>query len=416
MKVRSLKSHSHTGTLKKSNPHELRRVSRRCRIVLYSHDTMGLGHMRRNILVAQALAESHINPTILLIAGAKEVGRFPLPKNVDCFVLPAYHKTLDGNYQSRNLDLEDYELHELRANTIRSVLQSFKPDVFIVDNVANGALGELNPTLSYLKRQTKTRCVLGLRDIQDELETAKNQYLSMEKTYHDYYDAIWIYGDPTIYDLATESYFSADITRKVHYTGYLDQCLRVNQGDALHMNRKIVKLLIPEKKLVVCILGGGQDGSKLAEAFISANLPENYQGILVTGPYLPGHIRRRLFNFSHDKKNIHIFNFMREPGYLIGKANRLITMGGYNSVCEILSLEKKSLIVPRVKPRMEQWIRACRLQQLGLVDVLHPDEISSEKITDWLVSDGPKIDGVREKIDLNGLQRLSKLIGSIARE
>ena len=416
MRVRNLKIHSHAVVLKKSNPNELRKVSRRCRIVLYSHDTMGLGHMRRNILVAQALTESHVNPTILLIAGAKEVGRFPLPENVDCFVLPAYHKTLDGSYKSRNLDLEDYELHELRANTILSVLQSFKPDVFIVDNVANGALGELTPTLSYLKTQTKTRCVLGLRDIQDELEMSKSQYLSTEKAYHDYYDAIWIYGDPTIYDLAAESYFSADVVKKVSYTGYLDQCHRVNQGDAFHMNRKIVKLLIPEKKLVVCILGGGQDGAKLAEAFVGVDFPENYQGVLVTGPYLPSHIRHRLFNVSHDKKNIHIFNFMKEPGYLIGKADRLITMGGYNSVCEILSLEKKSLIVPRVKPRMEQWVRACRLQQLGVVDVLHPDNISPEKITDWLVSDGPKIDDVRKKIDLNGLHRLSILIGSIARK
>jgi len=65
MKVRSLKVHSHAAVLKKSNLNELRKVSRRCRIVLYSHDTMGLGHMRRNILIAQALAKSHVNRKIV---------------------------------------------------------------------------------------------------------------------------------------------------------------------------------------------------------------------------------------------------------------------------------------------------------------------------------------------------------------
>jgi len=130
-----------------------------CRTVLYSHDAMGLGHMRRNILIAQASAESHVNFTILLIAGVKEVGCFPLPENVDCFMLLAYHKTLDGNYQSRNLDLEDYRLHELSENTIRFALQSFKPDIVV--NVVNDALGELSPTLSYLKKRKKYDVFLG---------------------------------------------------------------------------------------------------------------------------------------------------------------------------------------------------------------------------------------------------------------
>ncbi len=415
MRVRSVKTYACSNGLKNNNPSELRRISRRCRIALYSHDTMGLGHMRRNILIAQTLAESHINPTILLIAGAKEVGQFPLPKNVDCLVLPSYHKTLEGNYQPRNLDLENHELYELRENTIHSVLQSFKPDVFIVDNVASGALGELELSLRYLKEQTGTRCVLGLRDIQDELKVSRPQYLLNEKSYHDYYDAIWIYGDPAIYDLAAENYFSESVAKKVSYTGYLDQRPRIKNANAFNMNREIVKFLIPGKKLVVCVLGGGQDGARLAEAFVDAPLPENYQGMLIAGPYLPNPIQHRLLKISSEREDMHIFDFMKEPGCLIRRADRVITMGGYNSVCEILSLKKKSLIVPRVKPRMEQWVRACRLQQIGVVDVLHPDDISPGKITDWLISRGPEINGISKKIDLNGLKRLSKLIGLIAR-
>ncbi|MCF6323971.1 MAG: glycosyltransferase [Gammaproteobacteria bacterium] len=393
-----------------------RTTSRRCRIALYSHDTMGLGHMRRNLLIAQTLASSNIDPTILMIAGAKEIGEFPLPENVDCLVLPSYHKTLNGNYQPRNLKVENHELHELRENTIFSVLKSFKPDVFIVDNVPDGALGELNLVLNYLRKKTSTRCVLGLRDIQDESTVSRRQYLSIEKAYRDYYDMIWIYGDPAVYDLTIESKFSQEIIKKVYYTGYFDQRNRINLANIFNINRELNELFNFRKKLVVCMLGGGQDGARLAESFIAAKLPENYYGILVTGPYLPDDIKHKLLNDCAKEKNIRILDFIKEPGYLIEKADRVITMGGYNSICEVLSLEKKSLIVPRIEPRKEQWIRASRLQQMGVVDMLHPDEVSPEKITDWLMSDGPEIKGAREKINLNGLQMLSSLINLIARK
>jgi len=48
-------------------------------------------------------------------------------------------------------------------------------------------------------------------------------------------------------------------------------------------------------------------------------------------------------------------------------------MGGYNTFCEILSFDKPSIIVPRTQPRLEQYIRAHRADQLGLVKMLVDD-------------------------------------------
>ena len=45
-------------------------------------------------------------------------------------------------------------------------------------------------------------------------------------------------------------------------------------------------------------------------------------------------------------------------------------MGGYNTFCEILSFDKPALIVPRTRPRLEQFIRASRSQEFGLVKML----------------------------------------------
>jgi predicted glycosyltransferase len=58
---------------------------------------------------------------------------------------------------------------------------------------------------------------------------------------------------------------------------------------------------------------------------------------------------------------------------LIQKAIAVIGMGGYNTFCEILSFDKRALIVPRTVPRAEQYIRALRAAELGLVSMLMPD-------------------------------------------
>jgi predicted glycosyltransferase len=87
----------------------------------------------------------------------------------------------------------------------------------------------------------------------------------------------------------------------------------------------------------------------------------------------------------------------------------VISMGGYNSTCELLSFKKRSLIVPRMAPRLEQWIRANRLETLGWVDVQRPDQVTSETITDWL-SQPEALKTWRYPIDLNGLSRLPKMV------
>jgi len=108
-----------------------------------------------------------------------------------------------------------------------------------------------------------------------------------------------------------------------------------------------------------------------------------------------------------------------EPISLIERADRVIAMGGYNTCCEILSFEKHALIVPRVAPETEQWIRAQRLRDLGLVDVLHPDQLDARALSEWLARDPGPPPVVRDRIDLGGLTRiptlLTELLGAAAR-
>ena len=60
------------------------------------------------------------------------------------------------------------------------------------------------------------------------------------------------------------------------------------------------------------------------------------------------------------------------PEALIANAAGVVAMGGYNTFCEILSFDKPGLIIPRTEPRREQFIRAKRAEELGLVKMLDP--------------------------------------------
>lgn len=150
------------------------------KIVLYSHDTMGLGHIRRNQLIARALAESPLAAKVLLIAGIHEAGAFRIPKGVDCLTLPAYRKDKNGNYSPRSLFVETNALANLRSQVIGTALTHFNPNLFIVDNVPCGALQELSPVLENLKDSDTTRTVLGLRDIIDHPEAVRRQWQEQE--------------------------------------------------------------------------------------------------------------------------------------------------------------------------------------------------------------------------------------------
>ena len=377
------------------------------RIAIYAHDSLGLGHTRRNLLVAQALAQQDPSVSILLISGAIETRTFQLPPGVDCLSLPALHKDDDGVYAAKRLGFSFGELTTLRSAIIRAALNNFQPDVLIVDNVPHGSGGELLPALSDIRERPNSTCILGMREILDEPAAIEREWKrnGVDFVLRSFYDAIWIYGDPAVYD-ATRAYAHLrPVRHRARFTGYLDQRERPREPDP-RIEDILLSVQSAGSRLVLCCVGGGQDGDSLARAFAHARLPGGAVGVLLTGPYLPESVNRELKDLSHRRDNLQVVNFIPEPAALIERADWIVGMGGYNSVCEILSYEKPALIVPRVRPRREQWMRATRLRDLGLVDVLNPDALSPEAISGWLSTTNPVSTNARSLLDFDGLRRI----------
>lgn len=374
---------------------------------------MGLGHKRRNLLIAQTLGASKLKADILLISGMRDASDLPTPEGVDSLTLPALHKRADGQYEARRLGMALEDIIRLRSQIILTAIQNFQPDVLIVDNVPRGAVRELDATLDYVRLSNlrepshTTRCILGLRDILDTPAKVKKDWQRSDniEAIRRYYDTIWVYGDPNVYDLRKEYQFPFDITTKMRPLGYLDQRARLNYvNPAVQAN--LERLDLPsDSDIILCVVGGGQDGAALAKAFAEATLPANATGVLLTGPFMPADIQQYLYAQAEQNPQLRIIDYLEEPTLLIERASRVISMGGYNTTCEILSFQKPALIVPRVAPRLEQWIRTKHLQQQGLVDLLHPKSVSAKALSHWLQQ--PVTTAEKDaSINLNGLDNL----------
>jgi predicted glycosyltransferase len=232
-----------------------------------------------------------------------------------------------------------------------------------------------------------------------------------EDAIQEYYDAVWVYADPAVFNPVHEYGLRPEVAAKVRFTGYLDSSTRRACGSP---NPEVAGALPPEgTRLMLCTVGGGQDGADLAEAFAAAELPPRAVGVLLMGPFMPAEVRKRLRLRAAGNPKLRVLDFVADPEPLLRRAERVIAMGGYNTIYEVLSFEKHVLVVPRSRPRHEQQIRAERLHALGLIDVLLPSQLNPAALAQWLARDlGPSV-RVREQIDLNGASRLPYLLEEV---
>jgi predicted glycosyltransferase len=386
----------------------------RHRIALYSPGMVGLGHVRRNLLVAQALVSGDCSSSVFLVAEAREAGALPMPTGVDTVTLPALQKDADGACRARYWNKSFEETVALRARIIEAALCGFEPDALLVDHLPLGAGEELKAALDKLQSRGRTKFVLGLRDVLEAPEVVREHWrrLRFAEAIEGYYDSVWVYGDAKVFNPIEEYSMPPHVARKMRFTGYLDSTTRLRlaaDSDGLLENLGPIN-----EPFALCLVGGGSDGGPLAEAFMDAELPAALSGVLVTGPFMPAEIRRRLRRKAAARPRKKVLGFVSEPSFLVDRAERVITMGGYNNISDVLSFEKRALVVPRTRPRCEQLIRAQRLHDLGLIDVLLPEDATHDALAQWLRKDSAPA-RVRERIDIDGLNRLPQLMRDLMR-
>ncbi|WP_420586319.1 glycosyltransferase family protein [Ruegeria sp.] len=346
------------------------------RILFYSHDTFGLGHLRRSRALASAITQANPLASALILTGSPVAGRFTFPRRVDHVRLPGVTKRADGSYAARTIGMGIEEVTELRAGLIQTAVEQFDPDVLIVDKEPTGFRGELLPTLENLLRSQRTKLVLGLRDVLDEPEVLAAEWERKEAlaATERFYDEIWVYGLRSIYDPTKGLALSNAAQSRIHWTGYL----RRDLGPVSEP---------PEQPYILITPGGGGDGKAMVNLVLSAYEQDpdlSPRAVLVYGPFLSGELREDFeARVAALNGRVTAVGFESQIETLFAGAAGVVCMGGYNTFCEVLSFDKRAVIVPRTTPRLEQWIRASRAEDLGLVRML--DEQSGGLTPDAMI-------------------------------
>ncbi|HET6468675.1 MAG TPA: hypothetical protein VFG43_09885 [Geminicoccaceae bacterium] len=337
------------------------------RLLIYSHDSFGLGHLRRCRAIAHALVERYQHLSVLILSGSPIIGSFDFKARVDFVRVPGVIKLRNGEYTPLQLHIDVEKTLEIRTSIIRHTAEIFDPHLFLVDKEPLGLRGEVRSTLE-LMRSRGIRCVLGLRDVMDEPLSLvdewqrKNVFPALDRLY----DEIWVYGRPEIFDPLTEIPGMERFAQKVRFTGYLRRTVPEegfpSTGHGTH-----------DRGYILVTAGGGGDGQELVDWVLRAyehdrELP--WPALILFGPFMHPEQRHAFQERVGRLPQVRSLTFEARVEPLFERAAGIVAMGGYNTFCEILSFDKPALIVPRTVPRLEQHLRAERAERLGLVRML----------------------------------------------
>lgn len=338
------------------------------RILIYSHDSFGLGHLRRCRSIAHSLVGRYKGVSILILSGSPIIGSFDFKARVDFVRIPGIIKLKDGDYTSLGLHIDTEETLQMRESIIYHTAKSFKPDIFLVDKEPTGLKGEVVSTLEMLKH-TGALNVLGLRDVMDETQSLKEEWerKKVQPVLENLYDEIWVYGSKQMGNPIRGLGMPDLVMDKIHFTGFLER-------EIPNLDNWVAPVQIDEPFILVTS-GGGGDGVDIIDWVLRAyeqdpTIP--YKAIMLTGPFMKLADQQDFHNRSEALDKVEIVKFVAHIEYLMEQAVGVVAMGGYNTFCEILSMQKRALIVPRSVPRQEQLIRAKTAVAQGLCSMLDP--------------------------------------------
>jgi predicted glycosyltransferase len=312
-------------------------------------------------------------------------------------------------------------LVSLRSQIIQAAVSIFNPAVVIVDKKPRGIADELQLTLEHIHHHMpETEVVLLLRDILDDPEVTqriwvKNHYFdSIERYYH----SILVMGSKKVFDVCKEYCFPKNIVQKVQFCGYINRN---------HISDKAtVPLLFSDtpKPRVLVTVGGGEDGFVPLNHYIKGltqdGRDEAISTLIVTGPEMSQHQRQEIKNRVQPIKNTRVIEFIPDLNVHMQEADLIVSMAGYNTIVELLALNKSTIAIPRIEPVKEQLIRANCMDKLGLLKCLHPHDLSPESLMKEVFTqldepvngNGARVKAT-EKINFNGLMTVSRTIGTM---
>ena len=388
------------------------------KILIYSHDTYGLGNIRRMLAIAETIKREYSDASILLLSGSPMIHAFRLEEGMDYVKLPCLSRDEADSYKSKSLRISKSSILRLRSDLIQSTVLNFEPDLILVDKKPLGVGNELAPMLATLRHlEKKPKLVLVLRDILDKPETtipvwASNRYHEVIRSA---YDRILVLGSSDVFDAVEEYAFPPSSAEKTFFCGY------TRRSDYQRTPAEIrAELGINGGRLVLVATGGGEDGANLVREALSTvkEFGNRFADhcVVFLGPEMPQAQADRFEALAASLPAVTVKSFCEDFVSYVAAADAVVAMGGYNTVTEVLSLDVPAVIVPRTKPVSEQEIRAMQLERLGLVRALNPSLLCPAELQQALtdaIAQRQSPTGPGDTLDFTALQQVVGHIDSL---
>jgi predicted glycosyltransferase len=218
---------------------------------------------------------------------------------------------------------------------------------------------------------------LGLRDVLDSPEVIRGAWRELGAyEYLPHYDGVLVYGCEDMYD-ADEAYDLASHAQQVVYCNYVGPPAMAEPANGES-----------NQPLVLVMGGGGADAFAMASTFLAA-MPAmrrsvDLRAVLLTGPHMAAPERNALLAQS-ESLPVTLQTSVDDVTPLLRGVSAVISMAGYNSMCEVVDARCKALIVPRRGPSAEQRIRSYIFAERQLIRVLDPDVLTPRRLSDGLL-------------------------------
>ena len=382
------------------------------RLLVYSHDTFGLGHLRRCMALIRSVCSRNPEASVLLVTGSPMVHRYALPPGSDYVKLPALVKVEQEQYEARTLQISGDHIRSLRSSLILHTVRDYRPNVLLVDHSPSGSRGELLPALEWLKAEGGCQRILGLRDILDDPASVVEQWRKsgMYDLLEQNYDHLVVYGNQRYYDPVSRYMLPGSLAQKATFLNYV--CTPGDSYDTLGARN--------DKPMVLVTIGGGDGGADTViqpylEMLRQKRDEVDFHSEILTGPFVAPELEQSLREQAEDLP-VTLRSFVPSTADLVRRADVVISTAGYNTCTDLLSMAKAAILIPRVLYRQEQWIRASRFAELGLAACIHPTMVQPDSLFEAIqrARKEPMLQWARNKgLPIDGAERFAEFCAGL---
>ena len=377
------------------------------KVMFYCQHILGMGHLIRSVEIVRGLIPDF---QICFVNGGQVIEEFEFPREIEVINIPAI-KTDSEFTELTPVDdsLTMSELETIRTKILLETCDRFQPDILIIELFPFGRRRfsfELIPLMEKAKAMG-AKIVSSVRDI---VVTKQNQQRHEEKVcrlINKYFDMLLIHGDPNFVKLNLSFSRVNDLTCPVHYTGYVVQPLPQPQ-------------LIANKPIILVSVGGGRFGHDLLECvahtapILKDKIPHYLQ--VFTGAFSPDEVLVKLQQITKNLDNITIERYT--PNFLnyMQQADLSIGMSGYNTTMNILSTGVKAMMMAfQGNNDKEQETRLKKLDSLGRVKMIQPEDLHPEKFAEQIISYLQQ-DKTELSLNLDGVNNTAKYIKQLTKQ